>query len=113
MRTLVCSELVDRLREHPPSSTRAATRGELVRLLRATGHNYDVTWARCRVHSIPPGLDLELTDPLSATTAQAVDVLGALREELALGPREHRRPEPTAPVPARLGMAEWWADYFG
>lgn len=113
MRMLVCSDVVDRLREHPPASTRAAARGELVRLLRATGHNYDVTWARCRVHSIPPGLDLELTDPLSATTAQAVDVLGFLREELALGPQPHRALRPATPAPARAGLANWWADYFG
>jgi proteasome accessory factor A len=112
MRTLVCRDAVERLRDHPPTSTRAATRGELVRLLRATGHNYDVTWARCRIHSIPPGVDLELTDPLAPASDQAAAVLDVLREELALGHTEPRPRARAVPV-AAAGLSDWWAEYFG
>ncbi|MPY94419.1 MAG: proteasome accessory factor PafA2 [Acidimicrobiia bacterium] len=112
MRSLVCSAAVEQLRDHPPASTRAATRGELVRLLRATGHNYDVTWARCRIHSIPPGVDLELSDPLSPAPDQAVAMLAALREELATeGPTTRTRP--VAPAAPLGGLNDWWAENFG
>ncbi len=114
MRTLVGPEAIERLRRHPPCDTRAAIRGELVRLLRATGHNYDVTWARCRIHSIPPGLDLELSDPLGMAPAPAMEVLEALREELATGRAPARRDpaDPTPPAP-HSGLADWWAEFFG
>lgn len=47
--TVVSERTVDRLREDPPQTTRAAARGALIRALRRRGRPFGVSWSQCDV----------------------------------------------------------------
>jgi proteasome accessory factor A len=118
MRLLANDEAVDRLRTTPPESTRARTRGTLIRLLRQCGYHYEVNWTTCQYTAGSERVEVQLDDPFSTSTALADEVIAQLEADAA----DHTRRGIPLPRATRQGIAQndaefdylgWWASVAG
>jgi proteasome accessory factor A len=117
MRLLADRAEVEQLRTEPPPSTRAHARGTLIRLVRECGYHYEVNWTTCQYTAGTTRVEVQLDDPLSATTPSADEAIAELREHLAQRPPGSHRgsggPTRPAPAPGDLDYLGWWATVAG
>jgi pup-ligase protein len=82
MRSLVDAETVARLCTDPPATTRALTRGTLIRLIRRCGFHYEVNWTTCQFNVGSVRVEVQLDDPSATGTPDAEHVIARLHREL-------------------------------
>lgn len=118
MRLLADDEQVERLRTDPPGSTRAHTRGNLIRLLRQCGYHYEVNWTTCQFTAGTERVEVQLNDPFSRTTDAADGVIAQLeadaaqRTRLGIPPGQHARQD-VARQDTEFDYLGWWASVAG
>jgi proteasome accessory factor A len=110
MRSLVDVDAASRLRTDPPATTRAFTRGTLIRLIRRCGYHYEVNWTTCQFNVGSIRVEVQLDDPCATRTPDAEHVIARLLGELegrAPGSSAGGTPADGAPAGAPARDAPW------
>jgi hypothetical protein len=99
------------LRGQPPATTRALTRGTLIRLIRRCGYHYEVNWTTCQFSAGTARIEVHLDDPLAVCPPEAREAITRL-EGVVDG-----RLDPDLGLDGGAGGAAsylgWWASVAG